>query len=108
MITLASISALPMRRGKGLIRSCILLIFLLLPVSAGSQTEVWPGIRTEEAYRIPMWIADKIYFCSDRDRTLNIYSYQVKSGVVEQLTKHKDYDVRRPGYGGNKIVYELG
>ena len=56
MITLASISALLTKRGKGLVRSCILLILLLLPASAGSQTEVWPGIRTEEADKIPMWI----------------------------------------------------
>ncbi len=58
--------------------------------------------------RIPMWIGDKIYFNSDRDRTLNIYSYQVKSGIVEQLTQHTEYDIRRPSHGGNKIVYELG
>ena len=56
MITLASISALPMRRGKGLVRGYILLILMLLPASTRSQTEVWPGIRTEQADRIPMWI----------------------------------------------------
>jgi tricorn protease len=58
--------------------------------------------------RIPMWIGDNIYFCSDRDRILNIYSYQDKSDVIKQLTKHTDYDIRRPSYGRNKIVYELG
>jgi tricorn protease len=58
--------------------------------------------------RIPMWIGDKIYFSSDRDRVLNIYSYDTKSGAVEQLTKHTEYDVRRPDAGGDKIVYELG
>ena len=58
--------------------------------------------------RIPMWIGDKIYFSSDRDRVLNIYSYDMKTEKIEQITKHKDYDVRRPGKGDNKIVYEIG
>lgn len=58
--------------------------------------------------RIPMWIGSKIYFSSDRDRVLNIYSYDTDSGQIDQLTTHKDWDVRRPSEGGNKIVYELG
>ena len=57
--------------------------------------------------RIPMWIGDKIYFSSDRDRILNIYSYHTRSGKIEKLTHHSNYDVRRPSKGENKIVYEL-
>ncbi len=58
--------------------------------------------------RIPMWIGDKIFFSSDRDRVLNIHSYDTQTGQVEQMTRHKEYDVRRPSMGGNQIVYELG
>ncbi|MEJ2720542.1 MAG: S41 family peptidase, partial [bacterium] len=58
--------------------------------------------------RIPMWVGDKIYFSSDRDRVLNIYSLDPKTGDIEQITHHKDYDVRRPSAGGDRIVYELG
>jgi len=58
--------------------------------------------------RTPMWIGDKIYFCSDRGETLNLFSYDPKTKTVEQLTNHLDYDVIRPSEGGNKIVYELG
>jgi tricorn protease len=58
--------------------------------------------------RWPMWIGDKIYFSSDRDRVLNIWSYDTGSGKIEQVTKHTTYDVRHPDYGGNNIVYELG
>jgi len=58
--------------------------------------------------RIPMWIGDKIYFSSDRNRVLNIYAYNIRAGKTEQLTDHTEYDVRRPSMGGNKIVYELG
>jgi len=58
--------------------------------------------------RIPMWIGDKIYFSSDRDGVLNIYSYDTKDEKIEQLTRHTTYDVRRPSKGINKIIYELG
>jgi tricorn protease len=58
--------------------------------------------------RIPMWIGDKIYFSTDRDRVLNVYSYDTNTGNIEQITTHKEYDVRRPSMGGNKIIYELG
>jgi tricorn protease len=55
-----------------------------------------------------MWIGDYIYFNSDRDRVLNIYVYSVSKGTLEQITRHTDYDVRRPSMGGNRIIYELG
>jgi tricorn protease len=58
--------------------------------------------------RAPMWIGDRIYFSSDRDRTLNIYYYDVPTGQISQVTQHADYDVRRPSMGGDRIVYEVG
>ena len=58
--------------------------------------------------RIPMWINENIYFSSDRDGVLNIYSYDTRTEKIEQITRHTEYDVRRPSLGGNKIVYELG
>ncbi len=58
--------------------------------------------------RTPMWIGDKIYFSSDRERILNIFSYDTKTKTVEQVTNHGNYDVRRPSMGKDKIVYELG
>ena len=64
--------------------------------------------KFEGTDRIPMWIGNKIYFTSDRDRVLNIYAYDKTTGKINQLTSHTEYDVRRPSKGGNKIVYELG
>jgi len=58
--------------------------------------------------RIPMWVGNKIYFSSDRDRTLNIFSYNTESGITEQVTKHNEWDVRFSSAGANHIVYELG
>ncbi len=62
----------------------------------------------EGSDRWPMWIGDKIYFSSDRDRVLNIWSYDPVSRKIEQVTKHTEYDVRHPDFGGNQVVYELG
>jgi tricorn protease len=58
----------------------------------------------------PMWIGDKVYFTSDRDRVLNVWSYDASTTKLEQLTTYteKEYDVRRPSMGGSRIVYELG
>ena len=58
--------------------------------------------------RIPMWIGDRIFFSSDRDRVLNIYAYDPASGKTTQITSHREYDIRRPCSGSGKIVYELG
>ncbi len=57
--------------------------------------------------RFPMWIGDKIFFTSDRDRRLNIYSVDPAGGAITQLTHHSDYDVRFPSTDGRRIVYEL-
>ena len=58
--------------------------------------------------RTPMWVGDKIYFSSDRDRVLNIYAYDNATQKIQQITKHTEYDVQHPDEGSNKIVYELG
>ena len=57
--------------------------------------------------RLPMWIGDAIYFASDRDGELNLWSYQLADGSIARVTDHADYDVRRPSHGGNHIVYEV-
>jgi tricorn protease len=58
--------------------------------------------------RFPMWHGDKIYFNSDRSYSLNIYSYDLNTGDITQVTSHSDFDVREPSMGGDQIVYELG
>jgi tricorn protease len=58
--------------------------------------------------RDPMWIGDRIFFNSDRTGTLNLYSYDVASGAVEQVTKSTQWDVRWPSTDSvGRIVYEM-
>lgn len=58
--------------------------------------------------RFPMWHGDKIYFSSDRSYYLNIYSYDIKTGDITQVTDHVDFDIREPSMSGNQIIYQLG
>jgi tricorn protease len=55
----------------------------------------------------PMWIGNTIYFTSDRDGRLNLYSYDLASKATKQLTHHDRYDVLWPS-GHDHIVYENG
>jgi tricorn protease len=55
---------------------------------------------------IPMWKGDKIYFLSDRNGEFNLFSYDVNSKNIEQLTQHTDFPVLSASAGGGKIIYE--
>jgi len=64
--------------------------------------------RFEGTDRLPMWIGEKVYFASDRDGHLNLYSVDPGSAAErpQQLTTHGRYDARRVNAGLHKIVYE--
>jgi tricorn protease len=57
---------------------------------------------------IPMWKGDVVYFLSDRDRTMNLFSYNLTSGITTKLTNYTEYDIKFPSLGNNSIVYENG
>ncbi|MGI8437956.1 MAG: S41 family peptidase [Chthoniobacterales bacterium] len=55
----------------------------------------------------PMWGPDnKIYFISDRDGRMNLYSIDLASKETKQLTTFKDYDIKFPSIGKDAIVFE--
>jgi tricorn protease len=77
----------------------------IFDVNSHEAKKIAESKRTE---RDPMWIGDVIYFASDRDGTLNLYSFDVKSGGVLQVTRSTTWDVRWPSSDNkSKIVYEL-
>jgi tricorn protease len=60
-------------------------------------------------HRDPMWIGGKIYYSSDKDDTLNLYSYDPKTKATEQLTHSSKWDLRWPSTDHkSRIVYESG
>ncbi len=66
--------------------------------------------HTEWTDTFPMWHGNTIYFTSDRgaEHHLNLYSYDVNSKQVEQLTHFTDFDVMWPSLGPDSIVFENG
>ena len=56
----------------------------------------------------PMWIGDKIYFLSDRDRTMNLFVYDLTNKQEKKLTGYTDYDIKFPGFGKDHIIWERG
>jgi tricorn protease len=55
----------------------------------------------------PMWGADnRIYFTSDRDGRMNLFSTDLTGKDTKQLTTFKDYDIKFPSLGKDAIVFE--
>jgi tricorn protease len=57
---------------------------------------------------IPMWYENKIYFASDRDRTMNIFEYNLDTKSTKKITNFTEYDVKFPSIGKSQIVFENG
>ncbi len=57
---------------------------------------------------IPMWIGGEIYFLSDRDRTMNLFAYDTRTGETRKVTNYTDYDIKFPSCSDNHIVFEKG
>lgn len=75
-------------------------------LSAGTQRAIASSKRTE---RDPMWIGERVFFVSDRDGTLNLYSVGADGTGLEQLTRSTTWDVRwASSDNAGKVVYELG
>jgi len=49
-----------------------------------------------------------IYFISDRDGVMNLFSYDLGSKQTKKLTDYKEYDIKWPSLGPDAIVYENG
>ena len=58
--------------------------------------------------RGPMWWDGRVYFVSDRDDHLNLWSMAPDGSDKRQLTHHVGWDVRDPSLGAGRIVYQLG
>lgn len=58
--------------------------------------------------RDAMWARGRVYFASDRDGTMNIWSMRPDGGDLQQHTRHVGWDVKEPSCDGTHIVYQLG
>jgi tricorn protease len=58
--------------------------------------------------QFPVWIGTTVYFLSDRDYTMNLYSFDMESKTLKQLTFHSEYDIKYLSSGGDMLIYEYG
>ena len=56
----------------------------------------------------PMWWNNRVYFISDRDGTMNVWSMNEDGSDTRQLTRHSGWDVRGAELDRGRIVYQLG
>lgn len=75
-----------------------------LKANTAQQISDHPGTE-----RDPVWLKAGLFFVSDRDGTLELFSVDQTTGQKNQLTQHADKDIKwASGDGQHQIVYELG
>jgi tricorn protease len=58
--------------------------------------------------KTPMPWNGRIYFATDRDGVMNLWSMDERGGNLKQHTKHSDYDVQSPSLSNGRIAYQQG
>lgn len=86
----------------------------------GTQSRIW--IYSIENYEVeeilkpeegsndsnPHWIANTVYFRSDRNGEFNLYSFNTDTKMLTQHTDYEDFPVMNLSTNGNDLIYEQG
>ena len=56
----------------------------------------------------PMWWRDRLYYITDRDGTMNIWSMDADAAGRKQHTRHSGWDVRDASLDDGRLVYQVG
>ena len=73
---------------------------------ASREGEQVPHVNATDTF--PCWLEGEVYFASDRDGTLNLFSWDPRTDTVAKLTTSTTWDVRWPSSdNASRIVYEL-
>lgn len=84
----------------------------------GTARQIWKFTHgTNEAVKLtkdymgeshhPMWFSGRIYFITDRDGVMNIWSMNETGQDLKQHTNHKEFDVRSASVSNGNIVYQV-
>src|SRR5580700_4994928 len=71
-----------------------------------SDSSVAPIPRENSNDFAPMWIADKVYFLSDRNGPVTLFRYDPSSKKVDEVIKNSWKDIEYATAGPGGIVYE--
>src|SRR5262249_16690157 len=58
--------------------------------------------------KAPMVWQDRVYFASDRDGTMNLWSVKQDGTEPKQHTHHRGFDLASPALDRGRVVYQLG
>ncbi|MEO0341510.1 MAG: protease, partial [Bacteroidota bacterium] len=82
----------------------------------GTARQIWKFDGKNEAVKLtkdfdgesfhPMWYNGKVYFISDRDGMMNIWSMNPEGGDLKQHTNHDEFNIRHANLDEGKIVYQ--
>ena len=56
----------------------------------------------------PMWYNGRVYFITDRDGIMNIWSMDEEGTDLKQHTEHTEFDVRYANISNGNLVYQMG
>jgi tricorn protease len=77
-----------------------------LDAGATDAVQYFPDYRGVS--RWPMWMGGRVYFCTERDGTANLWSMLPDGSDLRQHTHHADFGVKNPQAQGGRIVYQNG
>ena len=82
----------------------------------GTATPIWiatlSNSRIEKVPREtsndfdPMWVRDTVYFLSDRNGPVTLFSYDTRTRQVRQFIENRGFDLKSASAGPDAIVYE--
>ncbi len=83
----------------------------------GLADDIWVGDLSTNKFtkitdwdgddRFPLWSDGRVFFLSDRDGRMNVFSAKPDGADVKQHTRHTDFDARWPDLQGGRLVYSL-
>src|ERR1700757_897180 len=71
-----------------------------------SDSSVEKVPRKDSNDSTPMWLGEKVYFLSDRDGPVSLYSYDTKTKQVSLALESNGVDIKSASAGPDAIVYE--
>ncbi len=71
-----------------------------------SDSSITKVPRTNSNDFNPMWAGDRVYFLSDRNGSVTLFSYDVKSQAVREAVPNTGLDLKSASIGPDAIVYE--
>ncbi|HKO12007.1 MAG TPA: PDZ domain-containing protein [Acidobacteriaceae bacterium] len=83
----------------------------------GQTTPVWlVNLKTMDLVKVPreansndaspVWEGKTVYFLSDRNGAVSLFSYDTQSKQVKQVVENKGYDLKNVAAGPGALVYE--